>query len=120
MSIREIFKPGDAILIAVIFTIALTWSRCNRARGTEPQSLRIVTANTDDTLTLFRDTLITIEHLTIEIKNESAAITHSDCPTQQCVHTGYITTPGQMSACMPNGIWIEIVGSEKTTDVISY
>ncbi|MCK5130851.1 MAG: NusG domain II-containing protein [Candidatus Sabulitectum sp.] len=120
MSIREIFKLGDATLIIVIFAIALIWSRCNRERNTEPESLRIVTANTDDTLSLFRDTLIAMEHLTIEIKNESAAITHSDCPTQQCVRTGSITTPGQMSACMPNGIWIEILGSEKTTDVISY
>ncbi|MCK5842735.1 MAG: NusG domain II-containing protein, partial [Candidatus Sabulitectum sp.] len=48
------------------------------------------------------------------------AITQSDCHYQQCVHTGFIDTPGQMSACMPNGVWIEILGSEKITDVVSY
>lgn len=120
MFIREIFKPADLLLVAVIFIIALFWSQCNRRKDTEPQSLRIVTAHADDTISLFRDTVITLEHLTIEISSARAAITQSDCPTQQCVQRGYITTPGQMSACMPNGIWIEILGSEKITDVISY
>jgi len=120
MSIREIFKPEDILLVAVIFAIALFWSQCNRESNTEPQSLRIVTAHTDDTISLFRDTVITMEHLVIEVRNGSAAITGSDCPTQQCVRTGYISAVNQMSACMPNRIWIEILGSKKTTDVISY
>ena len=114
------FKPLDALLLVVIFSIAIFWSQFERERNTEPESLRIVTAVSDDTISLFTDTLITTEHLTIEILNERAAITQSDCPTKQCVHTGFIGSPGQMSACMPNGIWIEILGSEKITDVISY
>ena len=114
------FKPLDGVLLLIILAIAVMWSQCNNKESTEPESLRIVTLNTDDTLTLFRDTLITLDQLSIEIRNKSAAITRSDCHTQQCVHTGFITTPGQMSACMPNGVWIEILGSEKTTDVISY
>ncbi len=117
---QAIFKPMDGILLVAIIAIASFWSRCNRTENTEPESLRIVTSNTDDTLSLFRDTTVTIDQLTIEIRNRTAAITHSDCHTQQCVLTGFITTPGQMSACMPNEVWIEILGSEKTTDVVSY
>lgn len=120
MCTRAMFKPLDAVLLAVIFSIAIFWSQYDRESNTEPHSLRIVTAVSDDTVSLFRDTLITAEHLTIEIANERAAITQSDCPAKQCVHTGFIGSPGQMSACMPNAIWIEILGSEKTTDVISY
>ncbi|MCK5785336.1 MAG: NusG domain II-containing protein [Candidatus Sabulitectum sp.] len=114
------FKPLDGVLLLMILTVALFWSQCDREHGTKPVSLRIVTSNTDDTLSLSRDTVVVMEHLTVEIRNETAAITRSDCRTQQCVRTGFITKPGQMSACMPNGIWIEILGSEKTTDVISY
>lgn len=120
MYIREIFKKGDILLAAVVFAVALFWSQCNRENDSEPQSLRIVTEHTDDTISLFRDTVITMEHLVIEIRNGNAAITGSDCATQQCVRTGYIRTPGQMSACMPNRTWIEILGTEKTTDIISY
>lgn len=117
---QAMFKPWDGILLVAILAIAFFWSRCNRTENTEPESLRIVTSNTDDTLSLSRDTIVAVDLLTIEIRNRRAAITHSDCHTQQCVHTGFITTPGQMSACMPNGVWIEIIGSEKTTDVVSY
>lgn len=120
MSMQATFKPLDGVLLLIILAIALMWSQCDKIENTEPESLRIITSDTDDTLTLFRDTLITLDQLTIEIRNKCAAVTHSDCHTQQCVHTGFITTPGQMSACMPNGVWIEILGSEKTTDVISY
>ena len=114
------FKPLDGVLLLLILAIAFLWSRCDREHDTEPVSLRMVTSDSDDTLSLFRDTIIALEHLTIEIRNEAAAITSSDCHTQQCVLTGFIAKPGQMSACMPNGIWIEILGSEKTTDVVSY
>lgn len=117
---QAMFKPLDVILIIAILAIAFFWSRCNNAENTEPESLRIVTSNTDDTLSLFRDTIVAVDQLTIEIRNRSAAITRSDCHTQQCVHTGFITTPGQMSACMPNGVWIQILGSKKTTDAVSY
>ncbi len=117
---QAMFKPLDGILLIAILATAFFWSRCNRAQNTEPERLRIVTSDTDDTLSLFRDTMVIIDQLTIEIRNRTAAITQSDCYTQQCVHTGFISTPGQMSACMPNGVWIEILGSEKTTDVISY
>ena len=122
MSIREIFKPLDGLLVVFLLAVALLWSKCDREfdKESEPDSLRIVSSLTDDTISLFKDTLIVREHLTIEIKNMRAAITQSDCPTGQCVQTGFIGSPGQISACMPKETWIEILGSEKTTDVVTY
>lgn len=116
------FKPLDGLLIAFLLAVAFLWSRCDRDfdSESEPTELRIVTSAGDDTISLFKDTLIVKDHLTIEIRNLHAAITQSDCPTGQCVQTGFIGSPGQISACMPNETWIEILGSEKTTDVVSY
>ncbi len=122
MSIQEIFKPLDGLLVVFLLAIALLWSHCDREfdKESEPTELRIVTSASDDTLSLFRDTLIVSDHLTIEIRNRRAAITQSDCPTGQCVQTGFIGSTGQISACMPNETWIEILGSEKATDIVSY
>ena len=117
---QAMFKPLDGLLLAVILVIAVFWSQCDRELNTEPHSLRIVTEVSDDTVNLFTDTLITMQHVTIEIVGGRGAITQSDCPTKQCVHTGWIGSSGQISACMPNGVWIEILGAERTTDVISY
>ncbi len=122
MSIREIFKPLDGVVVLVIVFIALVWSQCNRPADTDSDGyfVRLVTSNSVDTLSLFTDTVIVMNHLIVEINNHSAGITQSNCHTKQCVHTGYINRPGQISACMPNGIWLEILGSFTQTDVISY
>ena len=37
-------------------------------------------------------------------------VTHSDCPTQDCVHTGVITRAGQSIVCLPARIIIALEG----------
>ena len=41
---------------------------------------------------------------------ESAQVTASDCPTQDCVHTGAITRSGQSIVCLPARIVIQLEG----------
>ena len=40
----------------------------------------------------------------------SAQVTASDCPTQDCVHTGAITRGGQSIVCLPARIVIQLEG----------
>jgi len=114
------FKPLDGVLVAVIAAIALVWSQTGSNNNTAPLSVVVVTPQGTDTLSLFTDTVMALEHITIEVSDGTVAITRSDCPSQQCVKTGCIDQTGQMSACVPNGVWIEIIGAEKITDAISY
>ena len=37
-------------------------------------------------------------------------VSHSDCPTQDCVHTGTITRAGQSIVCLPARIIIQLEG----------
>ena len=37
-------------------------------------------------------------------------VIHSDCPTQDCVHTGVITRAGQSIVCLPARIIIQLEG----------
>ena len=120
MSFPETFKAGDLAVVAVIAVIAFLWSSSGENSGENPESLRVVTGEGEDTLSLFTDTVVQRGELTIEIRAGRAAITESDCPTHQCVRTGWIQSPGQMSACMPNGIFIEVIGSHQSTDAVTY
>ena len=120
MSTPAIFKPADILILIVVFTVAYFWGTSGNHSDETPTQLRIVTNVSDDTISLFTDTLITHNNVTIEIQNSAAAIIESDCPTGLCVQTGHIHTPGQISVCMPNGVWIEILGEDKKTDVVSY
>ena len=44
----------------------------------------------------------------------SARVTVSDCPTQDCVHTGEITRGGQSIVCLPARIVIQMEGGGNT------
>jgi len=51
-----------------------------------------------------------------EVRDGAIAITHSDCPDQICVHSGFLDRPGQVSVCLPNRVSL-IVRSQSTADI---
>ena len=48
------------------------------------------------------------EHNLIRIENEKIAIIEADCPDKICVQTGAISRPGEVIACLPHKLIIEI------------
>lgn len=44
--------------------------------------------------------------------DKTVAFTLSDCPDKICVNTGKIGNPGQIAACVPNRVYVRIVGSD--------
>lgn len=42
----------------------------------------------------------------------------ADCPDRVCVHTGWLTRPGQIAVCLPNGIIVKIEGEDGEIDTI--
>ena len=47
-------------------------------------------------------------HNHIRVKNETIAIDEADCPDKICVQTGAISKPGEIIACLPHKLIIEI------------
>lgn len=50
--------------------------------------------------------------LTIQAEEGRICIAHSDCPSQDCVRTGWISRPGQQIICLPNRLVISLSGTE--------
>lgn len=48
------------------------------------------------------------KHNLIRIENETIAIIEADCPDKICVHTGPIHKSGEIIACLPHKLIIEI------------
>ncbi len=42
---------------------------------------------------------------------DGVSVISADCPSRDCVHTGKISAPGQMIACLPNRILIRLTGA---------
>ena len=50
-------------------------------------------------------------HLTVRVGGNSAYVSDSDCPTQDCVHTGHIRRAGQSIVCLPAQVVIHLEGT---------
>jgi len=57
----------------------------------------------------------------VELENSRVCIESSDCPNQDCVHTGWISKAGQSVVCLPNRLVVELTGtsgSDSGVDVV--
>ena len=50
-------------------------------------------------------------HLTVRVSAAGAYVSHSDCPTQDCVHTGVIRRAGQSIVCLPARVVVYLEGT---------
>lgn len=55
--------------------------------------------------------------LTVEFSPDGVRVKTSNCPTQDCVHTGTITGAGQSIVCLPARISIQLVGTSGSDGV---
>lgn len=58
--------------------------------------------------------------LHIAAEGGTVSVTDSDCPTQDCVHTGAISRAGQSIVCLPAQVVVHLEGASvpDTPDVI--
>ena len=57
-------------------------------------------------------------HNVIEIRDGKAAILESDCPGEDCVHSGWIRSAGRTIVCLPNRVEIRIIGMDSEVDFV--
>ena len=51
------------------------------------------------------------DHLTVRVSADGAYVSDSDCPTQDCVHTGHIHRAGQSIVCLPAQVVVYLEGT---------
>lgn len=54
----------------------------------------------------------------VTIKDGKAAITKSDCPGADCVHSGWIHEAGRSIVCLPNRVELRIEGTSEVDFVV--
>ena len=103
-----------AILVSVIF-----WTKVGSEEG------NMVMIYQDGSLirelSLGTDTEVVIEgdyENVVTIKDGKAAITRSDCPGTDCVHSGWIHEAGRSIVCLPNRVELRIEGASEVDFVV--
>ena len=54
----------------------------------------------------------------ITVKDGAIAFTASNCPGEDCVHSGSIHSPGRSLVCLPNRVEIRILGEQRDVDFV--
>lgn len=57
---------------------------------------------------------------TIEIKDGRARFVRSACTRKVCIHAGWLKEAGELAACLPNGVSLEIIGGDRHYDAINF
>jgi len=117
----KILKKTDIILIALLFSLSLLpLARFGqpepvcyaeiRQEGTVIQRIQLTghTGITELTVTYQTDGQEKEHHNQIRIENEKISVSAADCPDKICMQTGAISQPGEIIACLPHKLIIEI------------
>jgi len=63
-----------------------------------------------------------LPNVSFQIIDGTIAFIRSDCPDQICVNNGFLSTPGQISVCLPNliSLIIRTADSSGAIDIIAH
>ena len=108
----------DGVVAALVAALAIVTALCFYGRRTgAPQTVTITHRGAlVQTIRLTGQTkkkTVAIDgdyHLEIQVDSGGVCVVHSDCPGQDCVHTGRITRSGQSIVCLPEQVVVQLTG----------
>lgn len=109
------FDALVALIIALLAVAAALWFYLPRSQS--GQLTVVISVAGEETrrvpLSDFTETTVTGGSYTLRVstRDGGVAVTDSDCPTQDCVHTGVITRAGQSIVCLPAQVVVHLEGA---------
>jgi len=120
----RLLRPGDILVLALAAAVVGAAYGTFWTERTPGQSVVITVSGTPvDEHSLSEPATIAVEgaigtsHL--EIAEGRVRFTDSPCNGRYCVHSGWLSKSGQVAACLPNGVVVEVLGGEREYDAIS-
>ncbi len=112
-----VFRRGDWVAIVAVLVLAVAvWLLCMpRAQAGQDAVVQIYREGSliqELPLHSTQEVKIQGSYLNIiSIEDGQVCISYSECPGEDCVHSGYIRQPGRSLVCLPNRVEVRISGS---------
>lgn len=122
--LRLNFGRGDILAIALVALLALSVALC---------FMPVKSGNEDAVIQIFQDgklireipldedTSLEIDgdySNIISVQDQRVSISDSNCPGQDCMHSGWISEAGRSIVCLPNRVEVRIAGSSDIDFVV--
>ena len=117
------FRKGDWLAVALVAAVAIAVLLCFLPSGHREAAYAQVYLDgiLVKTVALQEDQVFCVEDQyrnEITVKDGTIAITASDCPGQECVHSGSIHSTGRSLVCLPNRVEIRVVSKADEVDFV--
>jgi len=119
-----LIKAGDIFILILAATgVGATYGAFWAPRGVGHTAVITVDHRIVEELPLGTDTELTINgaigESRLAVDQGRIRFIDSPCPGRYCIHSGWLSRTGQVAACLPNGIVVEILGEEREYDAIN-
>ena len=116
------FQKGDILAIAAVVLLAAAVFLCFLPSRDPAGAVEIYqNGKLVQTLPLNVDRELTVTGdytNTVTVRGGAVAITHSDCPGEDCVGCGWLSSPGRSIVCLPNAVELRLVGVDGDVDFV--
>ena len=117
------FRKGDWLAVALVAVAAIAVLLCflPGSRREAAYAQVYLDGVLVKTVALREDQVFSVEDLyrnEITVKDGTIAFTASDCPGQDCVHSGGIHSTGRSLVCLPNRVEIRVVSGDPDVDFV--
>lgn len=121
---RLIFQKGDIWAIVIVLMIAICSGVVFFPRTEDFENAKVQIWQDGmlvQELSLEENQNVNIEyeyHNLVSIQDKKVCIIESDCPGEDCVHSGWISSVGRSIVCLPNRVEVRIVGVQDDVDFV--
>ena len=117
------FCKGDWLAIAAVILLSVAVLLCFMPGNEENPGQAAIYLNGKlvKTVELSENQTFSVSdryHNVIKVENGQIAIIESDCPGQDCVHSGSIGTSGRVLVCLPNALEIRVIHADSDIDFV--
>ena len=117
------FRKGDILAIAVVVLLAALVAVFFFPKSSNAPAMAQIYQDGQllQTLSLASDTTLEISGKytnTVTVQDGAIAITASDCPGEDCVHSGAIRSAGRSIVCLPNAVEVRVVSQTSDVDFV--
>ena len=119
--------PWDLLPLAVVLLLAAGlavwfWGGLSSGGTTAVVSVGTEEVQRIDLRSLQEPMTLTLDDLpypvTVTLWNDGVEVTQSQCPGQDCMHSGKIQRSGESIVCLPNRLMIRLEGGKSAVDAV--
>lgn len=121
----SLVRPADTVVVALAaLLVGAAWAALWRDDGPAEYAQLSTPGAPDQRLALATDQVHDVQGRIgtsrLEVRDGRVRFTDSPCVGRYCVHAGWLSRSGQVAACLPNGVVVEVTGGDREYDAVSF